>query len=72
MDVARQPNEKRVKSNAYDEIDTNRCCVCFGKYEDDAETGREWLECCCTRWIHEDCIDNEDVDIENCKLCPLC
>ena len=24
------------------------------------------------RWIHEDCIDNEDVDIENCKLCPLC
>ena len=46
--------------------------MCFGHFADDAGTGREWLMCCCTRWIHEDCIDNEDVDIEKCVFCPLC
>ena len=61
-----------MKSNANEEIDINRCCVCFGKYEDDAGTEREWLECYCTRWIYEDCIDNEDVDNEHCKFCTLC
>ena len=59
-ELSRMPMKKYVH--------TNWCCVRFGKYEDDAGTGREWIECCSTRWIHE---DNEDVDAENCKLCPL-
>ena len=57
---------KRIKYSADEEIDSNKCCVCFGMYEDDAGTERTWLECCCSRWIHEDCIDSEDVDSENC------
>ena len=65
-------NAKRLKHSVDDEIDVNRCCVCFGMYADDAGTGREWLECRCSRWIHEDCIDNDDVDIEQCIFCPLC
>ena len=24
--------------------------------------GREWLQCSCSRWIHEDCVDDEDVE----------
>ena len=60
-----QPNAKRSKCNADEEIDVNRCCACFGLYADDAGTGREWLHCRCSRWIHEDCIDNDDVDIEH-------
>ena len=40
--------------------------MCFGMYADDAGTGREWLECRCSRWIHEDCIDDDDVDVEQC------
>ena len=65
-------NAKRSKHSADDEIDVNRCCVCFGMYADDAGTGREWLECQCSRWVHEDCIDDDDVDIERCIFCPLC
>ena len=67
-----QPNAKRSKSNADEEIDVNRCCACFGMYADDAGTGREWLQCRCSRWIHEDCIDDDDVDIEQSIFCPLC
>ena len=44
------------------------CCVCFGCYSDDRDTSREWLQCKCGRWLHEDCIDEPDDD----KLCPLC
>ena len=59
-----QPSVKRSKSNADEEIDVNRCCASFGMYADDAGIGREWLQCRCSRWIHEDCIDDDDVDIE--------
>ena len=67
-----QSNTKRSKYTADDEIKVNRCCVCFGMYADDAGTGREWIECRCSRRIHEDCIDNDNVDIEQCVICPLC
>ena len=70
--TARRQSAKRMKYSVDEEIDSNRCCVCFGLYEDNAGTERTWLECCCSRWIHEDCIDSEDVDSENCKFCPLC
>ena len=66
-----QPNAKRSKCDANEEIDVNRCCACFGLYADDAGTGREWLQCRCSRWIHEDCIDNDDEDIEHSIFCPL-
>ena len=55
-------------------IHDNLCCVCYGSFEEDSGTGREWLKCSCERWrIHEDCIDTDDTDgsIGN-KLCPLC
>jgi len=41
-----------------DSIDFDRCCACFGLYADDAGTDREWIECSCSRWIHEDCVEN--------------
>ena len=64
-------NAKRSKHSADDEINVNRCCVCFGMYADDAGAGREWLECQCSRWIHEDCIDNDDVYTEQCIFVPF-
>ena len=59
-------NAKRSIHTADDEIDANRCCVYFGMHADNAGTGREWVECQCSRWIHEDCIDDDYVDTEQC------
>ena len=54
-------------------IDTEECCACFGQYSDDIGTGREWLECACGRWLHEDCVENIVYDTNGKeKLCPLC
>ena len=49
---------KVPKLSALDLIDPNQCCACFGLYEDDVGTGCEWLQCCCSRWIHEDCVED--------------
>ena len=62
---------KRSKHSADDEIDANRYYVRFGMYADDAGTGREWVECQCSRWIYEDCIDDV-VDTEQCIFCLHC
>ena len=59
-------NVKRLKHTADDEIDVNRCCVYFEMYADDAGTRREWLECQCSRWIHEDCTEDNIIDTEHC------
>ena len=52
-------------------INLNQCCACFGFYEDIC-TGLEWLQCSCSQWIHEECVDNvvRGEDGEK-KLCPL-
>jgi len=62
----------RTVENADNEIDSNRCCTCFGLFSDDVGTEREWLKCSCGRWIHEDCVDEDDINIDATKLCPLC
>ena len=59
---------KRARLTVDSTIFTDICCVCFGSYEDDEDTGREWLQCSCDRWIHQDCIIANNSD----KLCPLC
>ena len=65
------PKRKRLLGDMDESINTEVCCVCFGTYLEDVDTDRQWLECNCTRWIHEDCIEDEDVDGSG-KLCPLC
>ena len=56
-----------------DSINTDECYACFGLYTDDIGTGREWLECACGRWIHEECIEDIVYDANGKeKLCPLC
>ena len=65
--------QKAPKLSALDHIDPNTCCACFGLYEDDIGTGCEWLQCSCSRWIHEDCV--EDVahgENGEERICPLC
>ena len=57
--------------NADDEIDCNRCCTCFDLFSDDVGTEREWLKCHCGRWIHEEYVDEDDINSSATKLCPL-
>ena len=60
------------------EINTDECCICFRTFADDEreKIGLEytWIECVCTRWLHEDCIDYDIVVGSECKelLCPYC
>ena len=56
------------------EINENECCVCSGTYEKDVEegNGREWLNCTCGRWLHDDCVSGA-VDLEeDATICPVC
>ena len=50
----------------------NESCVWFGMYLEDVDTDKQWFECCCGRWIHEDSLDSDDIDNSTRRLCPLC
>ena len=69
-EASMRPLRKRKKLNVDNVIFSDLCCVCFGSYEEDRGTGREWLECDCGRWIHEDCVVPNSSSSN--KLCPLC
>ena len=51
------------------DADYCECTFCFEPY---CKNGKEWLECACSRWVHELCL--EDVIIHNGqeRLCPFC
>ena len=54
------PRAKRKKPVSRDsDIDINQCCVCFQTFEDDEreQSGLEWVECACSRWLHKECIE---------------
>ena len=64
--------KRKRKSDMESSINTDECCVCLGTYLVDLDTDRDWLQCCCGRWIHEDCVDIDDTDNSSGRLCPLC
>ena len=56
-------------------IDPNICCMCFGSFEDDVHDGdgARWVSCNCSRWLHEDCVEEFVVNKRGVKLfCPFC
>ena len=58
-----------------DLIVANQCCVCFQVFDEDVEigAGTNWVQCMCTRWLHEDCILDCVIDESGKeKLCPHC
>lgn len=69
------PQEENVRTkkarlgDIQSNIDSNTCCACSGDYADDTGTGREWLQCQCGRWIHEDCVEE---CMSESVICPLC
>ena len=69
-DANGRPVRKKHRLGVDSVIYTDLCCVCFGSFQEDEGTGREWLKCPCGRWIHDDCI--MPYSSSSNKLCPLC
>ena len=66
---AKHPRTDHSSSSAFDQ---SECCICFVTYEDD-QSGKDWVECACGRWLHEDCADDCFVDDEGKeRLCLIC
>ena len=42
-------------------VDENVCCVCFSMYLEDEEDN-DWVQCACSRWLHEVCITEVIID----------
>jgi len=61
--LSSRPAQKKARNdNADEEINSERCSVCFGSFEDDAGTDQEWIMCICGRWLHESCVNFDDID----------
>ena len=46
--------------------------MCFINYDNDP-SGKDWVECACGRWLHEECADDCVVDDEGKeRLCVIC
>ena len=58
--ASRTSNKVLIETEAGEDAD--HCYVCFGSYQEVIDTGREWIQCSCTRWLHS----------TNGKLYPLC
>ena len=71
-----RPNKRVIGGRLLeDKTNTSQCTVCFGTYDDDVteQTGRDWLERACNRWLHEECVMGVVIDpSEQERLCPFC
>ena len=68
----RHTKRARTDRCSANEINQNECCVCFINYDNDP-SGKDWVECACGRWLHEECADDCVVDDEGKeRLCVIC
>ena len=69
----RLKHKKSKKNDSGEEIDFNRCCLCYQTYIDDT-TGWGWVECACSRWLHKECIQYDVTTAAYGRelLCPFC
>ena len=62
----------RMEISLSEQVNDNKCCVCFVLYEND-QSGKDWVACACGRWLHEDCADDCVIDSDgNERLCFIC
>ena len=62
----------QMDSSSTEQVNYNKCCVCFVLYEED-QYGKDWVACACGRSLHEDCADDCIIDSDgNERLCFLC
>ena len=68
--------KQRARENSDEVINADRCAICFRSYDDDIleETGEDWIECACGRWVHENCV-HYDIVVDTSGreiICPHC
>ena len=74
---SKEPQRKNhcKESCADSDINTDVCCMCFGLYSEGVVSGdsRDWIECACGRWLHEECAEDREVDANGKeRFCPSC
>ena len=72
-----QPRQKKANTvlSRSEDLNSGECCVCFDTYDEDValETGRDWVECACQRWLLEECAEDCVIDPNGQeRLCPFC
>ena len=76
----RSQNARRIRPTKHPCVDTNfftdgndnECCVCYVAYDND-QSGKDWVDCVCGQWHHEDCVDDCVVDSDgNRRLYFIC
>lgn len=51
--------------------DDYECAFCYSSYS--TSDGRDWVKCACSRWVHEDCMEDVILDGEGLeRFCPFC
>ena len=63
--VRKKPRRSvHATDNAESDIDENVCCMCFESYFNDVaeQSGRDWVNCACGRWLHEECAEDHKID----------
>jgi len=64
-----------LSATGIEEIDVDRCCMCFASWHDDVIKGggAKWVFCQCSRWLHEHCVEDVAVDKDgNQCFCSFC
>jgi hypothetical protein len=68
--------KQRARESSDEVINADQCAICFRSYDDDIleETGEDWIECACGRWVHENCV-HYDIVVDTSgreRICPHC
>ena len=74
--VRKKPHRSvHATDNAESDIDENVCCMCFESYFNDVteRSGRDWVNCACGHWLHEECAEDHKIDsIGKDRFCHYC
>ena len=76
-----EPAAKKLRREVYptnsadSDIDENVRCMCFGSYYKDVmeQSGKDWINCACTQWLHEECAEGHEIDANGKdRFCSYC
>ena len=65
--------QKKNISNVTKNVEGDVCPVCQDSYDYDERqrNGKEWIQCSCGTWVHEDCVLTQ-LEENGATFCPIC